>query len=91
MESVMDSPTISLPYVLRKRADLISCLSSGAPWYFLDEPTLGQDEEFVAHLSSLLKSMAAAGAGIIVVAHENPLRQQLEGLDIQLEQGKLHH
>ncbi len=89
MESVMDSQTISLPYVLRKRADLLACLSSGAPWYFLDEPTLGQDEEFVAHLSTLIRSMTAAGAGLIVVAHENPLRRHLKGFDIQLELGQL--
>jgi len=89
LSRVYNEPTLSLPYVLRKRVDLCACLASGASWYFLDEPTLGQDDQFVCNLAMMLAALRDAGAGLIIVSHDNPLEEHLPGVRLELNSGVL--
>jgi ABC-type Mn2+/Zn2+ transport system ATPase subunit len=83
------SELLGLPFVLRKRADLYSCLASGASLYFLDEPTLGQDDHFVASLARLIDRFRQANATFMIVSHENPLASLLPGETLEIVEGKV--
>lgn len=60
-----------LPFTMRKRIALASTLATERPWYILDEPTLGQDDDFIEAFSVILKKMAWSGKGIIFISHAN--------------------
>lgn len=58
-----------MPFVIRKRIAIASTLAMDKPWYILDEPTLGQDNEFVEFLAQLLTYLKEQGKGIIIISH----------------------
>lgn len=58
-----------MPFVIRKRIAIASTLAMNKPWYILDEPTLGQDDEFVDFLVQLLTYLKEQGKGIIIISH----------------------
>ncbi|MGC1469570.1 MAG: ATP-binding cassette domain-containing protein, partial [Sphingorhabdus sp.] len=60
-----------VPPVALKRLALAAAFFSGAPWLFLDEPTLGLDRSGREAMGSLLSAAAKAGRGIIVVSHRS--------------------
>lgn len=69
LEQVRKSHPAELPFVMRKRLSLAATLANDRPWYILDEPTLGQDDDFISFLTNLLKEMARMGKGIIIISH----------------------
>ena len=66
-----------MPFVIRKRIAIASTLAMDKPWYILDEPTLGQDNEFINFLLTLLQQLKSQGKGIILISHCKTLIQKL--------------
>lgn len=63
-----------LPFVFKKRLGTALALLAGKPWLIFDEPTLGQDRIFCAALAEWFQIALAAGAGIILISHDNFFR-----------------
>ncbi len=75
-----------MPFVIRKRIAIASTLAMNKPWYILDEPTLGQDNEFVEFLIQLLNHLKEQGKGIILISHSKTFIENLNTkmLDLSL-------
>lgn len=58
-----------MPFVVRKRITLAATLALDRSWYILDEPTLGQDNEFMIFFKDLLIRLNSLGKGIIIISH----------------------
>lgn len=80
---------LDLPFVLRKRIALAATLSMVAPWYILDEPTLGQDDSVATALAEIVTGLARSGSGVIVISHSPFFRNQLSGNRLSLTAGAL--
>lgn len=89
LSRLSSSPTLSFPYVIRKRSDLCACFASGASWYILDEPTIGQDAATVKQIASMIKKVTSSGAGVVVISHSSLLRNEVYGHRLQLLNGAL--
>lgn len=57
---------------MAKRALIATALASGAQLLIADEPTLGLDPELADELMALLKRLAAAGTGVLLISHDLP-------------------
>lgn len=66
-----------LPYVLRKRVALAATFACGTQWMILDEPTLGQDDTALTHLSLLIHSALGRNVGVILITHSDLLIARL--------------
>lgn len=78
-----------MPYVIRKRAGLAAALAPEMPWYFIDEPTLGQDDSSVEALGQMFGALARQGAGVIIITHSQILPSILSGKQLHLRNGQL--
>lgn len=54
----------------KQRVDLCLAFHPGARLFFLDEPTLGLDDEFSLRLFDTMREQVAAGASLLVASHE---------------------
>jgi energy-coupling factor transport system ATP-binding protein len=84
-----DKHPLDLPFTLRKRVAVAAAISSGTPWLVLDEPSLGQDCHNTSAMAALIKTLATAGAGLIVISHSSRLAAETPGVTLQLEQGRI--
>lgn len=89
LNGLLERHPLDLPYVLRKRVAMAAAIGMMRPWLILDEPTLGQDNENCLALIALLKGLAAAGAGVIVISHSTWFQAQLPAEHLLLEGGGL--
>ena len=91
LQDVMEEHPLDLPFSMRKRVALAATLAMRRPWTILDEPTLGQDSPSSHALAEMLRSLATAGAGVIVISHSTRLREELESaVHLTLRSGVLH-
>lgn len=75
---------MDLPFTLRKRVALAATLAMRRPWMLLDEPTLGQDDETMDAMMTILARQAAEGSGVVVITHSERLMRRLERDTIEL-------
>ncbi|MES2318734.1 MAG: ATP-binding cassette domain-containing protein [Pseudomonadota bacterium] len=57
----------------RQRVDLYFAFHRDARLFFLDEPTLGLDDQFTARLFDLMAAQTKLGAATLVVSHYQPM------------------
>ena len=80
-----------LPYVIRKRIALAATLATDRPWYIMDEPTIGQDSEFIDFLISLFNHLVEQGKGLIIISHSQKFIQMFNAKVLYLVNGKLNY
>lgn len=78
-----------LPFIVRKRISLASTLAFDRPWYIFDEPTLGQDIQFVEFLCNIFVNLMKSGKGIIIISHSNVFNKYLKSTTLNLINGKV--
>lgn len=78
-----------MPFVIRKRLAIASTLAIDRPWYILDEPTIGQDAEFLDFLAVLFISMTSQGKGLIIISHSDYFIEKFKAKILYLDKGKL--
>jgi energy-coupling factor transport system ATP-binding protein len=78
-----------MPFAIRKRIALAATLALDRPWYILDEPTLGQDNEFANFLTELLTKLKDLGKGIIIISHSEQFMENLDFRKLSLDNHKL--
>ena len=89
LQSVRKAHPGDLPFVMRKRITLAATLAMDCPWFILDEPTLGQDSQFISFFIEVLNSLVACGKGIIIITHSQYFAQILNCKTLNLISGKL--
>lgn len=80
---------LDLPFVMRKRVALAATVAMGCPWVIFDEPSLGQDESASREIAAMIRRLAGAGTGLIVISHSPTFRALLGAKVLQLESGQL--
>lgn len=79
-----------MPFVIRKRLAIASTLAVDRPWYILDEPTIGQDSEFMDFLAELFIYMTGHGKGLIIISHSDYFIKKFEAKILYLDKGKIN-
>jgi energy-coupling factor transport system ATP-binding protein len=80
---------LDLPFALRKRLALAAAVACGCPWLVLDEPSLGQDAQNTSAIRNLIRGLAQAGAGILVISHSRRLTDDLAVAELELDDGTI--
>jgi energy-coupling factor transport system ATP-binding protein len=79
-----------MPFTIRKRIALAATLGIDRPWYILDEPTIGIDNENVLNLVHIIQQLVYAGKSIIYVSHSGVINHYIRNITpIQLINGKI--
>ncbi|MDR0427610.1 MAG: ATP-binding cassette domain-containing protein [Dysgonamonadaceae bacterium] len=89
LQDIRNAHPSELPFVMRKRVALAATLAMDRPWYILDEPTLGQDDNFVFFLIGLLNNLTKRGKGIIIISHSCTLTNNIKCKKLFLQNKKI--
>ncbi|MFN8429789.1 MAG: ATP-binding cassette domain-containing protein [Spirosomataceae bacterium] len=89
LQNIRKEHPAEMPFVIRKRIALAATLALDRSWYILDEPTLGQDNEFTDFLLKLLFKLKESGKGIIVISHSEWFTEVLPAKKLSLHNHKL--
>lgn len=73
-----------LPFTMRKRLALASTFAVPRPWYIVDEPNLGQDDQWLECFYSWLNLLGASGSGIVVITHAPNILSSIRSVPIEL-------
>lgn len=84
LQNIRKEHPAEMPFVIRKRIALAATLALDRSWYILDEPTLGQDNEFADFLLKLLFKLNDLGKGIIVISHSEWFTENLHAKKLSL-------
>lgn len=85
LSSCLDKHPLDLPWVLRKRLSILSAIKRDTPMLILDEPTLGQDDDFCNVLAKYLHAASHAGRIVIVISHSHSFSKLLNARLIEME------
>jgi branched-chain amino acid transport system ATP-binding protein len=73
LAAVLDAPMLSLPYGVRKRAEVARAICAEPDLLLLDEPVAGMNVDESAEMArSIVQSRQALGISIVVVEHDMP-------------------
>jgi energy-coupling factor transport system ATP-binding protein len=89
VDHLLPENPFDLPFVLRKRLTFSAVVHLSRPWFIFDEPTLGQDAAACDELVTVLRQVAAAGAGVVVVSHSREFVRRLPVQRLRLQDGRL--
>ncbi|MGA2584122.1 MAG: ATP-binding cassette domain-containing protein [Tepidisphaeraceae bacterium] len=89
LSAIAQRNPLSLPFPIRKRVSLAAVIACPAPWFFLDEPTLGCDASTIAALADLIQKLAEKGHGVIVVSHSEKFVRLLQGIHLKMDGGRI--
>jgi len=89
LSAVAQANPLSLPFPVRKRVSLAAVIASGAPWLFLDEPTLGCDAATISAMARMFQLLTEKGHGVIVVSHSQKFLNLLDGTKLMMENGQV--
>lgn len=90
LQNLRDVHPGDLPFAMRKRIAIAATLAVDRPWYIFDEPTLGQDNNFVRFLAILFRRLANQGKGIIIISHSEIIAQKIKMKNLYLHNGSLN-
>lgn len=89
LEQAAGRPVKSFSGGMRRRLDLAASLIVAADLYFLDEPTTGLDPASRAHVHQLIRSLAAAGATVLLTTQYLEEADQLASRIAIIDHGSL--
>jgi energy-coupling factor transport system ATP-binding protein len=89
LENLQHLHPAELPFVMRKRISLAATLANDRPWYIIDEPTIGQDDDFVVFLVKLFKQLTEKGKGIVIISHSQVFIEKFQSKVLYLVNGNL--
>ena len=72
-EGALDAPAADLAHVDRRLVEIARALATDADILLMDEPAAGLSREDKTRLAALLRRIAEAGAGILLVEHDMAL------------------
>lgn len=75
-----------LPFVMRKRIAIAATLSNDRPWYVLDEPTIGQDDNNLTEIAKLVNCLSKKGKGILIISHSPDFIKELDDVKVVMLQ-----
>lgn len=86
---LQDRPITEISGGERQRALIARALAQGAPTILLDEPTSHLDPEHQQQVVSIVRSLAAAGRGIVVALHDLNVAAHLSDRAILMQKGRI--
>lgn len=78
-EALQKSNPNDLPFAFKKRLGIALSVLFGKPWLILDEPTLGQDQDYRSTLVDFINIIVERGAGVVLVSHDASFRSAFPG------------
>ncbi len=79
-----------MPFVMRKRIAIAATLAVDRQWYILDEPTIGQDSDFLDFLALLFNQLTKQGKGLVIISHSHRFIDRFNAKILNLENGILN-
>lgn len=73
----------------KQRLALLSVIAMKPPYYILDEPLSGIDDENKERLVAILEELKADGAGMCIITHDKSLMERLADRVIFMSQGRV--
>lgn len=73
----------------KQRLALLSVFAMKPPFYILDEPSSGIDEENKSRLFSMIEEIKSGGAGLCIITHDKALKNTLADRVITMRGGKV--
>lgn len=73
----------------KQRLALLSVFAMDTPYYILDEPTAGLDEENRLTLLKMLEEIKESGAGLCIITHDKALIERSADKVITMTQGRI--
>lgn len=79
-----------MPFTIRKRIALAATFGMDRPWYILDEPTIGLDNDNSFSIGEIIKALTNIGKSVILISHAHFLSNILTTKTILLKGMRLH-
>ena len=89
LENLTKAHPSELPFVMRKRIALAATFAYERPWYIIDEPTIGQDDNYIDFLVAFINKLLSAGKGIIIITHSNSFISKFRAKILNLDKGQI--
>ncbi|TRM54294.1 ATP-binding cassette domain-containing protein [Achromobacter sp. LC458] len=87
-EGALDVPAADLPHVDRRLVEIARALATDADILLMDEPAAGLSREDKTRLASLLRRIADAGAGVLLVEHDMALVMGVSDHIVAIDAGR---
>ncbi|CAB3834696.1 Vitamin B12 import ATP-binding protein BtuD [Achromobacter deleyi] len=87
-EGALDTPAADLPHVDRRLVEIARALATDADVLLMDEPAAGLSREDKARLAGLLRRIAEAGAGVLLVEHDMALVMGVSNHIVAIDAGR---
>ncbi|HET7792643.1 MAG TPA: ATP-binding cassette domain-containing protein [Rhizobacter sp.] len=84
----LDGPAGDLPHVDRRMVEIARALATDPDMLLLDEPAAGLSSEDTARLGALLRRIAQAGIGVLLVEHDMGLVMEISDRIVVLDAGQ---
>lgn len=88
MQERKDDFPLKLSRGEKQRLALLSVFAMEPPYYILDEPTAGLDEENRRELIAMLEEIKSGGAGILIITHDRALIERVADSVITMTGGE---
>jgi energy-coupling factor transport system ATP-binding protein len=73
---------VNVHFTIRKRIALASTICSKAPVLIFDEPTLGQDDEFMKQYADFLQKISNSGKIILLISHSEQFISYFPSIEV---------
>ncbi|MGE8671421.1 MAG: ATP-binding cassette domain-containing protein [Achromobacter kerstersii] len=87
-EGALDTPAADLPHVDRRLVEIARALATDADILLMDEPAAGLSREDKTRLAGLLRRIAEAGAGVLLVEHDMALVMGVSDHIVAIDAGR---
>ncbi|MDH0685966.1 branched-chain amino acid ABC transporter ATP-binding protein/permease [Achromobacter animicus] len=87
-EGALDIPAADLPHVDRRLVEIARALATDADVLLMDEPAAGLSREDKTRLAGLLRRIAEAGAGVLLVEHDMTLVMGVSDHIVAIDAGR---
>lgn len=90
LQEILKEHPSEMPFTIRKRIALAATLAMDRPWYILDEPTIGIDNDNVLQIAEVIKRLVSIGKSFILISHAQILTKCLDTQSIILKDMNIH-
>ncbi|OAD14849.1 branched-chain amino acid ABC transporter ATP-binding protein/permease [Achromobacter insolitus] len=87
-EGALDAPAADLPHVDRRLVEIARALATDADILLMDEPAAGLSREDKTRLATLLRRIAQAGTGVLLVEHDMALVMGVSDHIVAIDAGR---